>query len=179
MLKSQDIVIALKLLAMGRRPWTYQSLAHELYLSPSQVYAGFKGAAASRLIDQTQRMPMPHHLCEFLLHGIEYAFPARPGELTRGMPTSYSAPPLSERIQFSEREQLVWPDAEGEVSGQSLAPLYRSVPQAARKDAMLYELLTLVDALRGAGKARERQLAKEMLENRIMGYHATEKITLG
>ena len=172
MLKSQDIVVALKLVAVGDRPWTYQSLAHDLFMSASQVYHGFKGAAASRLIDPEKRAPLRQPLCEFISHGIQYVFPAKPSELTRGMPTSYAALPLSDKIQYSERERLVWPYAEGNVSGQAFQPLYKSAPQAAEKDPSFYELLSLVDALRGGGRARERRLAKEMLEERIKAYHA-------
>jgi hypothetical protein len=60
----------------------------------------------------------------------------------------------------------VWPDPEGEVRGEELRPLYRSAPGAARKDPALYELLALVDAIRG-GRARERNLAVEELKGRL------------
>ena len=60
----------------------------------------------------------------------------------------------------------MWPDPEGEVRGDELKPLYRSVPKAARKDPKLYELLVLVDAIR-AGGARERRLAEEELTKRL------------
>jgi hypothetical protein len=39
-----------------------------------------------------------------------------------------------------------------------LAPLYKSVPYAAKRDLKLYALLALVDAVRD-GRARERNLA--------------------
>jgi predicted RNase H-like HicB family nuclease len=42
MLKPQDIVILLKIAAMGETPWRYDSLAKELYMSASEVHAGFK-----------------------------------------------------------------------------------------------------------------------------------------
>ena len=177
MLKRQDIVVALKLVALEGRPWTYQSLANELFLSASQVYNGFKGAAASRLIDPDKRVPLRQPICEFLLHGLQYVFPERPGELTRGIPTSYAAPPLSDKIQFRDQERLVWPYAEGDVSGQAFSPLYKSAPKAAEKDPALYELLSLVDALRGGGKARERRLARELLEDRIKAYNASATVT--
>ena len=152
-------------------------IANELFLSASQVYNGFKGAAASRLIDSEKRVPLRQPICEFLLHGLQYVFPERPGERTRGMPTSYAAPPLADRSQFSEQDRLVWPYAEGDVSGQAFSPLYKSAPKAAEKDPALYELLSLVDALRGGGKARERRLARELLEDRIKAYNASATVT--
>jgi hypothetical protein len=61
---------------------------------------------------------------------------------------------------------LVWPDAEGTVRRQAIEPLYRTVPEVARRNPKLYELLALVDALR-CGGARERKLAMTELQNRI------------
>jgi hypothetical protein len=45
-------------------------------------------------------------------------------------------------------------------------PLDRSVPQAARRDPALYDLLALVDALR-IGRARERGLAEKEINRRL------------
>ena len=61
---------------------------------------------------------------------------------------------------------LVWPDPEGPERGQAFSPLYKSAPKAARKDAILYEYLVIVDAIRGGG-ARERELAIKALEMRF------------
>jgi hypothetical protein len=48
------------------------------------------------------------------------------------------------------------------VRGESFAPLYRSVPKAARKDPKLYEALCLIDAIRG-GRPRDHELAERHL----------------
>ena len=88
------------------------------------------------------------------------------GGLTRGMPTAHAAPPLRDQLAASDAPAPVWPDPEGTVRGEEFAPLYRSVPQAARADERLYELLALVDALRG-GRARERELAVKELRTRL------------
>jgi len=60
----------------------------------------------------------------------------------------------------------VWPDPDGEARGSSFTPLYKSVPGAARADPALYELLVLVDAIRG-GRARERDIAIRELQQRL------------
>jgi hypothetical protein len=44
-----------------------------------------------------------------------------------------------------------------------LAPLYKTVPIAAMRDASVYEKLALVDALRD-GRTRERKLAEQELK---------------
>lgn len=100
MLRPLDIVVMLKLsLEQSERP-PYLRLANELHLYPSEVYASVKRARASHLVqgpelgDRLNRSS----LLEFLIHGIRYAFPAEIGPPTRGVPTSYAAPPLSRAI---------------------------------------------------------------------------------
>jgi hypothetical protein len=47
--------------------------------------------------------------------------------------------------------------------------LYKLAPQAARADPALYELLVLVDAIRG-GRAREHNIAVKELAKRLAQY---------
>ena len=63
----------------------------------------------------------------------------------------------------------VWPDPKGEIRGQAFLPLYRSAPKAALKDKKLYELLVLVDAIRG-GRVREKDLAVKEMQKRLKSY---------
>jgi hypothetical protein len=49
----------------------------------------------------------------------------------------------------------------------------RSAPKAAREDQALYELLVLIDALRG-GRAREREAAAAEIENRLKAYEKSK-----
>jgi hypothetical protein len=49
---------------------------------------------------------------------------------------------------------------------QALEPLYRTLPAAAPRDPILYELLALIDAMRH-GRARERKLAEKELIIRL------------
>jgi len=75
--------------------------------------------------------------------------------------------PLKSKLVASPSEVYVWPDPQGVVRGQAIAPLYRSVPQAASNDPKLYALLSLIDAIR-VGRVREQRLAASELENRIV-----------
>ena len=59
-----------------------------------------------------------------------------------------------------------WPDPEGDVLGQAVKPLYRSVIIAAKQDPKLHDLLALVDALR-LGRARERKIAEMELQKHL------------
>lgn len=168
-LKPQDVVVLLKLVALDREPWNYQRLSVELLISQSEVHAGVRRAVAARLMSDATTAsgrPVRASLLEFLVHGVKYAYPPERGELTRGVPTGYAAPPLNKVIVGSSEPPPVWAHAEGKVRGYAFAPLYPSVPEAALRDSSLYELLALVDAIRD-GRARERNLAAKELESRL------------
>lgn len=168
-LKPQDVVVLLKLVALGEQPWTFQRLAVELSISQSEVHAAVNRAVAAKLMSDSSSStgrPLRPQLLEFVLHGVKYAFPPERGELTRGVPTGYAAPPLNSEIAGSSEPPPVWPYAEGNTRGYAFAPLYRTVPEAALRDPALYALLALVDAIRD-GRARERSLAEKALEKRL------------
>ncbi len=165
-LLSQDVVVLAKLISYGGTRPSIAQLAADLSLSSSQVHLSLKRLERSHLIEGQGGRPVLRAVEEFLLHGVKYAFPARRGEATRGIPTAYAAPPLNDQIVESGDMPPVWPDADGDLRGVTLEPLHKTVPKAARKDPVLHELLALVDALR-EGRARERQLAERELSARL------------
>jgi hypothetical protein len=167
-LKPQDILVLLKLLSIGKRDWTYAWLGVELGMSPSQLHAAVKRVLAAQLAvyQGDQIVPNRRNLEEFLVHGVKYAFVPERGELTRGMPTGYAASPLADQFAGTDEPPPVWPTPDGSVRGQAFSPLYPLAPGAAAKDPVLYELLALVDAIRG-GRARERDLGIKELKMRL------------
>ena len=171
-LKPQDVVILLKLVAIGKENWSFSTLSTALYMSPAEVHAGIHRALAARLaVKTTARIkPAIRSFEELLLHGLRYVFVPDRGEITRGMPTLHAGPPLSKMLVSSSDPPPVWPDSEGNIRGQSFSPLYRSVPKAARQDRQLYELLVLTDAIRG-GRQREREIAIKEISKRLKGYN--------
>jgi DNA-binding Lrp family transcriptional regulator len=167
-LKPQDVLVVLKLSEFkGRRPPLAQ-IAEELSMSASEVHVAIKRAQAAHLLHGPELGERPNckALEEFLIHGLKYVFPAQHGAMTRGLPTSYAAEPLRKYIQPGDDPLPVWPDPKGPVRGAAFAPLYRSVPAAARRDSYLYELLSLVDAIRD-GRVREREIAEKELVARL------------
>jgi hypothetical protein len=140
----------------------------DLSVSSSEVHAALKRLALSHLVssDQDGNRPLLEAVEEFLVHGVKFAFPAKRGEVTRGLLTSYAAPPLNKHIDAGSELPPVWPLPEGQYRGVSLEPLYKTAPAAALRDQVLYELLALIDALR-EGRARERKLAERELIQRI------------
>jgi len=169
-LKPQDLVVLLKLLlAEGSESPPITQLSVELGLSVSEVHAALRRSVAAGLaIKDPKRGFRPRRaaLLEFLVHGVRYAYPASPGTLTRGVPTAGSAEPLAPQLAEGSDPPYVWASPEGSVRGLEIRPLYPSVPRAAMLDPRLHELLALVDALR-IGRARERGLARRILEERI------------
>lgn len=167
-LKPQDLLVLLKLVAIGSARWSYSGLATDLGMSPSEVHAAVRRAVAGRLAIPHGDVVTPAiaALKEFLAHGVQYVFVPERGGLTRGMPTAHAALPLRDELAPSADLPPVWPDPEGEVRGLAFSPLYKAAPIAARKDPKLYELLALVDAVRG-GRARERSLALRQLDKRL------------
>jgi DNA-binding Lrp family transcriptional regulator len=162
-LKPQDIILALKLVAHKDAPQKVLELAYELGISQSQVSYGLERLKRSGLLSEDRKV-MKRALLEFLIYGLKYVYPAKPGPLVRGMLTAHSAKPLAGKIVSDE--PYVWPTNDGDVRGVAIEPLYVSAPKAAKNDQALYELLALVDAIR-VGRAREQAMAKEELKDRL------------
>lgn len=164
-MKPQDIVVILKIITQQKMEWQQMSLANSLSMSQSEVSQSIGRSIFSGLLYSNGKGVMRSSLMDFIEHGIAYSFPQQPGPLTRGFATAHSAPPLSHSIQ--SEEMFVWPHARGNTRGQSILPLYKSVPEAALKDQELYELLALIDAIR-VGKTREKKIAIQELKKRIL-----------
>lgn len=165
-LLAQDVLVMVKLaLIPGKRP-TMAALAYQVGLSPSRIQDAIKRGKSARLLSERDDQVRLPHLREFLIHGFKYAFPAQRGELTRGVPTSYAAPPLNAVITQPDEPPPVWPYAEGTVRGISILPLHKNVPEVALRDRPLYEMLALLDALRD-GRARERAIAEQEIQRRL------------
>ena len=165
-LKALDILVVLAVHDLDANPWTYSTLAKRLYISDSQAHGAVQRAVGARLLDGTSRHVRNSGVLEFLEHGIRYAFPVEPGPFTRGVPTAASAPPLDTLLRRDSTGELVWPDVDGTMMGQSVSPLHSGVPAVAITYPSLHQLLALVDSLR-LGGARERDLAVRELRNRL------------
>ncbi|MGB1108730.1 MAG: hypothetical protein ACPG4N_00145 [Gammaproteobacteria bacterium] len=167
-LKPQDLAVALKLVCLNGEWLPYAALGEAMRLSRYEAHAAVQRLLASRLVVQLDAFPLPSMaaLRSFVLFGAAYAYPPVRGEITIGFPSVFGAKPLNEIIVAGDEMPPVWPHPEGVIRGPALLPLYEGQPLAARDDPAFYELLALFDALR-AGQARERELAKQYLEERL------------
>lgn len=166
-IRPQDIVILLKLVVCSGKDKRIIDLATELFLSTSEVSESLYRSHFSGLVDGSKRIVHKKALLEFLLFGIKYVFPERPGAIVRGIPTAHSAPPLNIQVISDQIDTFVWEDVDGLDRGQQIEPLYFTVPKAVKLDDKLYELLALVDTLR-VGRPREVSIAKQMLTERLL-----------
>ena len=168
MLKPQDVVLLLKIVARGPEPWSYNALAYELGMSASEVHAGVRRTVDAELLrlDGGWGVPSATGLDELLVYGVRYVWTPERGALVQGIPTGLAAPPLAGLADMPDDPPSVWPDPEGDMRGIGFTPLYKAVPGAARRDPVLYGLLALVDAIRG-GPADARDIAIRELRRRL------------
>jgi hypothetical protein len=163
-MRPQDIVILLKIAAKGDNAWLMKDLAHELFISPSEVTESMNRNVYAGLLNADKRKVMKSALLDFLKYGLKYVYPQRVGTLVRGIPTAHSTLPLSNLIE--SEVMYVWPNAYGEVKGMALQPLIASLPEACKQDTVLYELVSLTEALR-IGRTREQEIAYIELKKRL------------
>jgi hypothetical protein len=169
-LRPHDVAVALQIAISPQAP--YAGLAADVGISASEAHESVRRLRLAKLIGaQAFRRVRKRSLEEFLVIGVQYAFPAELGMVTRGVPTAHSGPKLNSHFASSSEgsaveDVLVWPHEDGGVRGVSVTPLYAGAPRTAKNNPALYELLTLVDALR-IGQARERRLAKAMLTHAL------------
>lgn len=162
-----DVVLALRLTSEAG---TLVHLADELAVVPSQIHNAMARLAQAGLLRPNSRAANSRALVEFITHGVRYAFPAAKGPLTTGVPTAYSAPPLSAEVDAID--VVVWPAPmhPAAVQGFSIAPLYPAAPLLIDRSPATYRLVAITDAIR-LGDPRTRIIARECLE-RLLGARA-------
>ncbi|EJC85351.1 hypothetical protein Rleg4DRAFT_7659 [Rhizobium leguminosarum bv. trifolii WSM2297] len=186
-MKSQDVVVLLKLISLqdqeltkgadelraesvGGDPYSVRNLEALLGISKTEIAQSIKRSVASGIArkhnSKSEIRPHRRNLFGFITNGLRFVFPAQVGSMQRGVPTAFAAPML-QGLLVSGTYNYVWPFASGREMGQSVDPLFKSVPDAALKDDRLYEYLALVDAIR-LGNQREVGLATDHLRSRIL-----------
>ncbi|MCU1718176.1 MarR family transcriptional regulator [Pseudomonas sp. 5P_3.1_Bac2] len=151
--------------------YSVRALEASLGISKSEVASALKRCQQIGLLRLEPSTQLPRvnskALLGFIEYGSRYVFPVKPAEIVRGIPTSFSAPVLQGSLMSGGDLIHVWPDAYGNRKGQSVTPLFKTVPGAVKKDPLLYEYLALIDAIR-LGNAREANLANQMLREKVL-----------
>ena len=97
-LKPQDVVILLKIVALGNKEWMNNQLANELGISPAEISCSLERCKIAKLIDNTKKRVNILSFQDFMIHGLKYVYPPLPGAIVRGMPTAFSAEPIKSKI---------------------------------------------------------------------------------
>ena len=161
-LRPSDLVVACQLAIAPHEQFTI--LAESTALSVGECHNAVRRLRLARLILADERRPSNEILCRFLIEGASFAFPPIVGAQTIGVPTAHSSPVFRAIVQSTQG--FVWPYADGAVRGQSLIPLFPGAPALSEWNQPLYELLTIIDAVR-VGTTRVRTLAAELLRERL------------
>lgn len=175
-MKAQDILLLLRLNQLWQQPkpaeMSIRALSDSLGVSKTEVSRAMERCRKNGLIYPERGTGLPKvqtsGLKEFLLHGFRYVFPAEKGALQRGLPTSFAAPGLKQLLQSAGTHIQVWPDAQSADYGESVQPIYPSVPTIARQNSQLYRELALLDSIR-LGNARESGIARQALTQALDG----------
>ncbi|HVR05130.1 MAG TPA: hypothetical protein VMS02_03750 [Solirubrobacteraceae bacterium] len=166
MLREVDIVVLLGLLRHHPGGWTVRSLAQELRLPSASVQRSLDRLAQTPVFDARRRRVSMAACDELFDHALRYLAPVVADGETRGLATSWAAPPLADHLAESGEMPPVWPDPQGALRGFGVKPLHPAVVALARANPSMYELLALTDALR-MGDGRTGALAVELLRARI------------
>lgn len=161
-LRPSDIVVALQLTL--DQSAQFKQLAESTGLSAGECHNAVRRLRLSQLVLADERRSSRDALHQFLVRGVPFAFPAVAGAETIGVATAHSSTAFHGIIESPTR--FVWPDADGQVRGQSLVPLFPGAAALPARNQPLYELLTIVDALR-VGTTRVRKIAAELLASRF------------
>lgn len=165
MLRGQDILVLLKIIAKDSKPWQSKDLAAELFISPAEISLSLNRCVNARLLSEDKKTVYRQSFMEFIQYAIQYIFPAMPGAMSNGVLTGHSHPVMAK--QFHPELKYVWPDATAPDRGLSIEPLYKTVVQSARQDPALYNMLAMIDVLR-VGRVREKKVALEKLNKYIL-----------
>jgi len=165
LLKPQDTLLALKFWSMkdqGAR-LSVRELAESIKVSSGEISKSTRRLLAAHLV--VERDGSVHAetsgLREWLCYGVRYAYPVDRIGFGRGLPTAWNCPHVKTDIRPPE-PPFVWSVSGGSVEGVMIRPIHESVPFAASNDPLLYQALSLVDAVR-LGKPRELAIAREAL----------------
>jgi hypothetical protein len=162
-LHPEDIAVALALAEQDRR-WGPARQRLQALMPPGGLEGALHRLSAARLCHQGLELVVLPALAQ-ALQGVPFLFPARLGELTRGVPTAWCEPSAQGELHLFVRsadQRVVWPDANGDDEGRALEPLAPWVPSLAQQDPGFARRMALLEILR-VGRARERNWATATL----------------
>ena len=170
-LKPQDTILALKYwsLKQSNVDGSVGDIVESTGISASEVSKGTRRLISANLVVERDASFFAESgaLLEWLSYGIRYAYPQKSVGYGRGTATSWNCPILQSEMT-PPTPAWVWPVSGGEVEGILIQPFHGSVPFAASEDKLLYQVMSLLEAIRG-GKPGELAIARVLLTQLIRG----------
>jgi len=182
LLKPQDTLLALKywsLKGQGKsqdqpqtKPRSMRELAESIKVSVGEISKSTKRLMAAHLVVERggRFIAETGALQDWLCFGVRHAYPAEIIGFGRGMPTAWNCPLVRTDIMPPD-PPLVWDASGGSVEGAIIKPIHDSIPFADSSDELLYEALSLVEAIR-TGKPRELSVARDEFSTILKSYES-------
>ena len=173
-LKSQDLLVAMKLAVLENEDYSFESLGESLGgMPPSVVHNAIARAKSASLLSGKKQKRSKGNLkvnrralAEFMIHGAKYAFPASASKLkVKGMPTADAIGVIDKELSAGGQMHWVWPSDDGE-EGYACNPIHKLAPKAAKEDKKLYEMLALLDSQR-VGDVRVREVGANAIKEKL------------
>lgn len=154
---------------ISKKP-SVRQLAESIQISPGEISKSTQRLVAAKLVIEREGEYLAEKsaLLDWLCYGVRHAYPVEIIGYGRGMPTAWNCPLVKTDIMPPE-PPVVWAVSGGSVEGSMIKPSHASIPFAASNDDLLYEALSLVEAIR-MGKPRELAVAREALSILVESY---------
>lgn len=154
---------------ISKKP-SVRRLAESIQISPGEISKSTQRLVAAKLVIEREGEYLAEKsgLLDWLCYGVRHAYPVEIIGYGRGMPTAWNCPLVKTDIMPPD-PPIVWAVSGGSVEGSMIKPSHASIPFAASNDDLLYEALSLVEAIR-MGKPRELAVAREALSILVESY---------
>ena len=162
-LQPVDLLVALKLAALGDANTPLRDLEEQLGIPKSTLALSLKRLAAYRIVREVGGLRRLQRIGvrDLVEAGARWIAPGEIGDIELGLFTSHAAEPLAHHL-MGDPDPLVMPLPRGPDRGRAVTPIHPAAPRAAARDEKLYRLLVITDAFR-IGRARDREVAKTEL----------------
>jgi hypothetical protein len=141
----------------------YEPLSHALVTSTSAVHRSVGRLRLARICKPESRTIDRDAFLEFAIGGVPYTFPCMRTGSGRGMATGTSHPGLA-ASSGEDSGTFVWASSRHEVEGHVIVPLFPGVVQVAERDERLYQLLSIVEAIRIAPREERLPFRESLAE---------------
>lgn len=160
-LKSEDVLVLLKLAVWNSQPWSLPLLSEELGPTPEEIQNSIRRLRTTQLVCDISDRLFRERFKEFVLYCLQYMFPTRPGMKTKGMLTGAKTHSFF-KSGSPQNSIYVWTKAGGSDYGYEIEALSPHCCYAALNDTKLRSLLSITETMRIVGTPARLWAASEL-----------------